>query len=369
MGMDSLTRSRTEHLTTISYQFVLMATLVLVIGPARAQDPGPDPDSSPALIETFSFSPPKRIKVAPPTYPRNYRSSGREGWVTVSMMVDTQGEPYDLRVIGSSGDALFEKAALRTMPKWRFHPAVLDSNNVDAAVCHSITFALTGEVGASRSYVKRYKKLSKAIQSGDRARSKELLKVLESYARSLYEQAYFHLGSYLYESKWGTDGRAYRALHRATFLDNSQGFLPEETLLSLLVSRLNHELNSSRFALAKVTAKDLLDRELDEDLRKQITATLFEIEQLVSAKGVIVHAGRIDDGNNSTHRLLRPQFKFRNVAGDIAELRLHCDKGYVGFTYDETLSYSVNPSYRECILTTIGTPGTTFDLVELAATP
>lgn len=91
-----------------------------------------------------------------------------------------------------------------------------------------------------------------------------------------------------------------------------------------------------------------------------------EIENLEDADGTIVISGNIDRANYFSHALLRSAFAFRKVEGDIAELRLHCDKGYVGFMYDADISYKVEPNYRDCSLTAIGTPGTTFELLELS---
>ena len=69
--------------------------------------------------------------------------------------------------------------------------------------------------------------------------------------------------------------------------------------------------------------------------------------------------------NSYYHRLLKSQFSFSEVKGDIAELRLRCEKGYVGFIYKEGTAYESESGVGECSLQIIGDPGTTFKLLEL----
>jgi|GEM_PF-803155 len=356
-------------------RIVCAVLLVGMLPMAQAQDESVEQgqvtelakDGDSTLIAIETFSPPKLKSSVNPRYPKKYQSSGREGWVTVSMMIDQQGKPYDVRVVGSSGDPKFEKETLRVVPRWRFEPATLGTEKIDAAVRNGISFALSGATGATPSFVRRYKKLVQAIKSAEQADAHELLISLDASSRNLYEQAYWNLCKYLFEQKWGSEKSAYVALRRATRLDNNRGFLPEHMLLNLLTTKFNLELRASRYARARATAESLLEREVDSEIRQQLTEKLREIDQLAFSEGAIVLPGRIDDSNYYGHTLLRRNFAFRSLRGDIAELRLHCDKGYVGFTFDEKMSYAVDPSYSDCYLNAIGTPGTTFELVELAA--
>jgi len=316
-------------------------------------------------IETFT--PPTLAKPKAPTYPTSAQYRGYEGWVSVSMMVDAEGKAYDLTVMDSSGSDEFEKAALKVIPKWRFNPAELGSTKIDAAVRRSFTFELSGPggPGASKAYGRKYKRLVDAIESGDQEKAEELLAKLEASSLNLYEQAYSQVGRYQYEREWGSLEGQYAALRQATFLDKDRGFLPDDVLTNFLAARLNLELQMSLFSSGRKTADNLLKRELEDSSRAEIENVQRQIDEFESSEGLIVVAGSIDDSNYFGHLLLRPTFSFRNVTGDIAELRLHCDKGYVGFVYKPEISYTVEPGYRDCGLTAIGTPGSTFELIEL----
>jgi hypothetical protein len=104
----------------------------------------------------------------------------------------------------------------------------------------------------------------------------------------------------------------------------------------------------------------LTDKESNyvEDIVKQI-------ERIREGDGLVVVRGIIGAGNSSYHRLVKSQFSFSEVIGDIAELRLRCERGYVGFVYQEGTAYEAESGVGECSLQIIGDPGTTFKLLEL----
>jgi len=68
----------------------------------------------------------------------------------------------------------------------------------------------------------------------------------------------------------------------------------------------------------------LLDAKLGDELQEELKQISGEIVRLETLEGSIVVSGRIDSSNYWGHALLRPKFSFRKLAGDIAELRLHC---------------------------------------------
>jgi len=75
-------------------------------------------------------------------------------------------------------------------------------------------------------------------------------------------------------------------------------------------------------------------------------------------------AGEVDASNRFIHYLYRKKFALEQVSGDIAELRLHCERAYVGFIYEVGKTYVVDPNTGSCTLILIGDPGTTFALIE-----
>jgi protein TonB len=80
----------------------------------------------------------------PPEYPPASRLRGEQGRVTLLVQVDPLGEVRDLSVLGSSGHAALDGAALRAVRRWRFEPARQGGTPIYATVTVGITFQLEG---------------------------------------------------------------------------------------------------------------------------------------------------------------------------------------------------------------------------------
>ncbi len=235
---------------------------------------------------------------------------------------------------------------------------------IDAGVMFAITFELSGPTGASRKFIRAQKNLLKAIGENDRERADKLLRKLDTNNRNLYEQAYLYLSRYRYHLKWGDLHQQYSALSRASFIDRGREFLPAKTRTSVLSSMLVVELKLNKIAKALRTARLIQKRELRDSRRRYIKDLIAKIDTLATSDGSFAIDGNIDGDNRFSHYLLKSSFEIVDVQGQVAEMRLHCDKDYVGFRYEAGLRYRVKEDLNDCVVTVIGDPGTTFRLVE-----
>jgi len=245
-----------------------------------------------------------------------------------------------------------------------FTPASLGGADIDAGNMHHITFQLSGDSGASRGFSGNYKKLSRAVADGDQEAADKHLRRMEQQDRNIYEESFYHLSRYNYFVKWGSPVQQYGAISRATFMDRGQGYLPEQALTGALFSELGLELKLGKLGQAERTARQLLERELNPQQKDSVEQLLAQLQVAADSEQTLVSEGRIDQGYRFVHRLFKSSFSFTEVQGDIAELRLHCEKGYVGFVYEDGMTYSVADGVGSCFLTAIGDPDTTFKLIE-----
>lgn len=344
--------------------FVLVG---LVSSGYAKDDPNVDSDAiesdASMIVEVFTPPVPKERKGL--RYPIRQQNKGKEGWVLLNFMVDPQGKPYDVSVFDSSDEQDFEKEAIRAVRKWTYEPAVLQGQPIDAGSQAFIKFGFEGVPGAGRYFVLRYKRLQKYIAAGRLDEAATIFEDLRSIDRNLYEEAFFHLARYSYQlALGGGDRQLYDSLKRATAMDNNAGFLPDALLTNVLISKLQLELRLNELVFAVYTVKVLRARELEDDLREFVDGVQAQIVEFRKAGKSFVTQGIVRVGNRSAHGLLYNQFSFRDVEGDIAELRLHCRRGYVGFIYQSDISYKVEDDLRSCTLHLIGTPGTTYSLVQ-----
>jgi protein TonB len=79
-----------------------------------------------------------------PVYPKNALDQNLQGTVTLAITVSPEGKAAGVRVTGSSGHALLDEAARRSVARWTFTPAMKNGKPVEGAVTVKIRFANNG---------------------------------------------------------------------------------------------------------------------------------------------------------------------------------------------------------------------------------
>ncbi len=80
----------------------------------------------------------------PPTYPRNAKQAGIEGWVTMAVTIRPDGTVSDVSVLEAEPPRLFNQAAIDAMERWKFRPKVVDGAPVAQRARQTIEFKLGG---------------------------------------------------------------------------------------------------------------------------------------------------------------------------------------------------------------------------------
>jgi TonB family protein len=89
--------------------------------------------------------PPAILKRVEPEYTQQARAAGLQGQVVLTLVVDEQGMPRNIRVIKSLGMGL-DECAVNALKMWRFRPATKDSVPVvSAEVTVELAFRLLGQ--------------------------------------------------------------------------------------------------------------------------------------------------------------------------------------------------------------------------------
>ena len=65
-----------------------------------------------------------------PPYPEVAQRLGEQGAVRIDVFVGAEGRVLDVRLMQSSGSAVLDETALRTVRRWRFRPATVDGKPV-----------------------------------------------------------------------------------------------------------------------------------------------------------------------------------------------------------------------------------------------
>jgi TonB family protein len=93
------------------------------------------------LANTNGLTPPRLIHNVNPEFSDEARRKKLEGVVTLSLVVDTEGQPTDVEVVAPLGHGLDEKA-VEAVKQWRFQPAMRDGNPVSMKISVQVNFHL-----------------------------------------------------------------------------------------------------------------------------------------------------------------------------------------------------------------------------------
>ena len=112
----------------------------------QAEEEVPEPEELALIEEPAKIIPAKIISRAAATYPSRARTKNIEGWVRVRFDIDIKGEPINIEIIEAEPSSVFDKAAIRSVKKWRFSPARNESTGLPVEsknVSSKVNFKLT----------------------------------------------------------------------------------------------------------------------------------------------------------------------------------------------------------------------------------
>jgi periplasmic protein TonB len=84
----------------------------------------------------------KRLKYVPPEFPSKALAQRVSGSVTIEYIVDTNGNPRDVRVVEATPPGVFDHAATTAVKHWHYEPVVANGAPVEVPVRTAIRFEL-----------------------------------------------------------------------------------------------------------------------------------------------------------------------------------------------------------------------------------
>ena len=347
----------------------LLVAFIIVL-PIHYASSDPDPESQSATadhaknrVAVETYTPPKGLKMRPPRYPRRAISGGMEGYAILNLMVAPDGSPYEVTVSESS-NRIFERAAIRAVEASEFAPAVMGDKAIDAGMVYKLTFELTGGISARKKFTARYRALLESILADDRPRAEDDVAVLKGLdITNNSEHALLHLGLYQFYLKWGDDTQRLKALNGVTSQLDSK-FLNPSVLHSSLLAKFALQTRLKDFGGALQTYELIGEQNMDATVVDKLATTVASIRDLKADDRAYAVEGEIPIHYSWFFRLFKKRFQLTDVVGEIAEIKLRCERDFVSFRFDPDLEYSVSEAAGECGLELLGNPNTTFKLVQ-----
>ena len=330
-------------------------------------------------VETFKAPRPKSI--ARPDCERPFTASrlksgvdyracdallgGAEGWVELGFMVDRSGKPFEITIIRSTGNKMFEKVATRAVERSTFEPGSQDGTPIESGSELKYKFVnlnLADNPGATVEFVRAYEAVMKAIVADDRPAADAAMAKLR--VTNLYEDAYLGLATYGYASKWGDESQRLAGLRRAIAEEDVAYYLPRDLFRSALLASITLELNARDYAGAITTWKRLEKLSIEKSTEAQLRPVIEQLESLRSDGTAYPVSGLMTPEGQWHFHLFKRHFQALIGTGYISQVKLRCSKGYVFFAFDPKLEYEVASKYGDCWIELDGSPGTEFELIQ-----
>ena len=321
-----------------------------------------------------AFQPAKVIERQAPDYPIEAARRGQEGWVKMSYVIDEEGHVQDPVISDYSGSRAFKRKALSAIKNWTFEPAMKDGKPTQQ--CHQavqMDFMMGGRRGASGRFISAYKDVDSIYQQGNYVEADAALQRLhEKDNLNRYENAWL----------WNMDANIASGLEDwQRELDSFARMLPSnkgdekkydvfgDDHIAFVHQRM--VILASQFGLY-ADALSYYDRLNEMEGQQQrideIAPLVTKIRDHINSDDAIKVAVTIDKRGNWFHTLVRNQFAFDNIQGDLDTVEVRCDTHREKFTVAEDHVWKIPESWGQCRVLVEGDKSTAFNLIEVAQT-
>lgn len=308
-----------------------------------------------------------------PVYPRLALQENREGWVLVDFDIDENGEVRNAVVIDSIGGNIFELAAVNSVGRWRYKPALLKSLPVlQGRNTTYVTFAINENArGSTKRFADRYNDILDLITDDRIERANALaLSAFDDWPMNLYELSKLWSLRAQLALIQNDAVAAELALLRATA--NNGEWLDKYTHQSLLLAKVHIEIEIGQFETAIQSFRQLLD--LNPKTSEQLTQTRTVIESLqeiIAGDQTLATDGliRSRDGCTScdfrwSFQPVRPKFTIADIDGDLRAVDMICDRARVSTAFVNDIEWLIPPQFGTCRVDVLGSPESSFRIYQ-----
>ncbi len=319
----------------------------------------------------------KSIRRDRPRYPGSEARKGREAWVHVTYCIDESGATQNVSILDSTGDGDFEVAAINTVKKWAYEPALREGTPVwQSRNDVYISFALEGNgKGASKDFILSYRRMARLIDEGDLQKADALFKKLyDDSDLSLYELGKLWVQRVKMEASSGDYYRLHMALTRATASGGK--WIERESYASLLNLRTRTELQLGKYHEALRSYRRLVKATSETDERVvALQAAMDRLKSMIDGEQILKIPAEIrslgdcafcNDSWNFTP--VRRNFSLSSIRGALTSIDMRCDNKRFETIVSDQVAWHIPEEWGTCRVKIYGEPGTKFDVLMLPPT-
>ena len=326
------------------------------------------PDTARLIASSIAAEPIERIA---PKFPKREAKRGNEGWTQVSFVVGTDGKPYDVSVINSSGSRYFDRASIDAVKQWQYSPASVNGQPIEQCKTNvQLDYRLSGS-GVSKKFYLRLKRALEHLKAGDETLIAESIGELEQLgARKMADTAWLSYVKANYYNLTGDSDKELFYLRRTipyTHKNSKNSILPEQTALYSLQQLFILQAKKSLYQDALQTFRKLQQFESKEALLaiNKLAPYNERIEQAIAGDKIISVAAHIGSSEQWDHNLSRSRFSISEIQGNLRKLDVRCANKRHIYTVNDSTEWIIPASWGQCQLLVNGDKGSQFKLIEL----
>lgn len=322
------------------------------------------PSSALADTAATGFQPALPLEYAPPKYPQAAQQQEREGWVVLAYVITTEGTVRDVFVEDSSGQQLFERAAVDAVSSWLYHPARRDGVPVETTRHRQkITFRLEGgDSAATELFGRQLASFRRDLARNDLERAAQRLERMRARPRwNLYEDAWYWWARSLYEEQTGDQEARRLSLRRAVAYE--EAFLPPDVYVMALRELYVDYIRTGELQQALQTFARLQAVDTAGDMTAELADHAARVREHLVAVDVLEVQGVLGNRPWSYH-LTRNAFELADVTGDLQRLEVLCDQHAESLAYQADVAWNIPERWGDCRLYVHGAMGSRFTLLE-----
>ena len=211
--------------------------------------------------------------------------------------------------------------------------------------------------------IKKYRKVVEKIEEEKYQEARDILDTLASKKnRRLDENNELH---FLYAHLYGKLGNKEKQLHHLnqTFYIASDK-VSRKKLHSTLHQIFLLSIDLQKYSAAIYTYDELNKLELPEKYQTTYDNLISKIETVIASDKDIVIQANIAEKPFWRHKLLRRDFSFLDIKGNLAKLDVRCAKKRYVYDINDKSTWSIPKGWDNCYLYVYGEENASFNLVE-----
>lgn len=313
-----------------------------------------------------------------PIFPGSGREASIEGWVHMLMTIAADGKVTDITTVDAMGAKTFHDNAIKSAKTWRYAPATANGAPIAIYGYHIVVtyeFEKVKRESWHPELAGAYEQALDSIRDGKFKNAIGVIKKALKQRGNHYEQAMLSVLLARAYNELDAYDEALVHMRHANIKDSH--YLEASITRPALRMELELEAELGHYREAACTNEvlqksnaPLSDHPDDAKNEAHVGETMAKVQAAVANPKPLVAKARLvdlpfdDDEGVWRHALLRPNFSFTDIKGEVRDFHLRCVSAELKGEIGSAASWRVPSAGEACTIFVHGDPGATFSFSE-----